>query len=161
MGFCTHRHKTFSWVYSVLGICRELMWNVLAHSNYAAWAARVFRFSCVKCGPHSAGLHGNSNRKKKWYGHLWLTLPTGFFMQSSVETGAPNMFPTLTFLYCRVMFVLSFLLQLLINYVMPSDTQSMHLWAFQLIKTENQSVTPGGLPPVWSKKDTHDKLPLW
>lgn len=83
------------------------MWNVLACSNYAAWAARVFRFRCVKCGPHSVGLHGKSNRKKNWSGHLWLIFPTGFFRQSSVEAGAPNMFPTLTFLYCRIMLVLS------------------------------------------------------
>jgi len=98
VGFCTHRHKTFSWVYSVLGICRELMWNVLAHSNYAAWTGRVFRFSCVKCGPHSVGLHDRVIGKN-WSGHLWLTLPTCLFMQSSVEAGAPHIFPTLTFFH--------------------------------------------------------------
>lgn len=66
----------------------------------------------------------------------------------------------LFFLYPTVMIYFIFF-QLDSIYVFFSDTQSMHLWAFQLIKTTNQSVALWENSLGGSRQNTHDKLPLW
>lgn len=81
-------------------------------------------------------------------------------MQSSVEDAAPNVFPTLIYLYCYDLSLFFSFSTRLYN-VFFSNTQYMNLWAFQVLKTTSQSVTPWEISPGWSKWDTRDKFPLW
>lgn len=50
MGLCAHKDTKliFSWAYSILGICRDLMENVLTQSYYDAWKARVLRLDPIQ-----------------------------------------------------------------------------------------------------------------
>lgn len=50
MGLCAHKDikLIFSWVYSVLGISRYLMENVLTQSHCDAWIARVLRLDPIQ-----------------------------------------------------------------------------------------------------------------
>lgn len=120
---------------------------MLTYSNYAAGESRILRFSCVKFGAHSVGLHSRII-EKNWSGHLWLTFATWHFMQSSVEAAAPNVFPTLIYFSSIVFFFLSFLLvfSCTVWYLLFKHPIS----ALVSISTnqENKSVTPEKLPQV-------------
>lgn len=50
MGLCAHKDikLIFSWAYSILGICRDLMENVLTQFYYDAWKARVLRLDPIQ-----------------------------------------------------------------------------------------------------------------
>ena len=153
MGLCAHKDikVIFSWVYSILRIDVKCF----DPNPYDAWAGRVLRFSCVKFGPHRI-----IENKLVWvfvahFCHLLFHAIKGW-------SCCPKCIPytDLFFLYRTVMIYFIFFPARLYN-VFFSNTQSMHLRAFQLIKTTNQSVTPWENSPGWSRQNTHDKLPLW